>query len=190
MNRPALRRMTADDFLEWDSGQPDARHELIDGAAVAMTGARRRHDRIVVNAVAALSDRLRGGRCEPFTADIAVRIPNGNVRRPDIGVDCGPAEDAMTYAAAPRLLAEVLSPATRAFDLARKLEEYKSIPGLEYVLLVDPEAPEVILWSRDAARAWGHAVFTGLAATIELPALGVALPLSELYRGIAFPGAA
>ena len=30
MNRPVFRRMTADAFLEWDSGQPDARHELID----------------------------------------------------------------------------------------------------------------------------------------------------------------
>ncbi|MDA8249576.1 MAG: Uma2 family endonuclease [Rhodospirillales bacterium] len=187
MSQAALRRMTADEFLEWDLNQPDARHELIDGVPVAMTGARRRHDRIVVNGMRELSGRVRGKGCEAFTADIAVRVPNGNVRRPDIGIDCGPADDRMTYAGAPRLLVEVLSPSTRAFDLARKLEEYRSIAGLLYILLVDPDAPEAILWSREPGQSWQHAVIAGQDATIELPALGLALPMAELYAGIAFP---
>lgn len=185
MSQTALRPMTADAFLAWDLDQPDARHELIDGRPVAMTGARRRHDRLVVNGLRELSGRLGGG-CEAFTADIAVRIPNGNVRRPDLGVACGPQEDELTYARAPRLVAEVLSASTRAFDLARKLEEYRGIASLEYVLLVDPDAPEVILWSRDAARGWEHRVIAGTAAVVDLPALGLVLPLAELYRSVTF----
>jgi Uma2 family endonuclease len=187
MSQPLPRRMTADAFLDWDLDQPEARHELIDGAPRAMTGAGRRHDRIVVNGLAALYARLHNHRCEVFTADIAVRIPNGNVRRPDIGIDCGPSEDRMTYAGTPRLLVEVLSPSTRPFDLARKLEDYRAITALDYILLVDPAAPEVILWSRDAVRAWRHDVIEGLTATIELPALGLALPLADLYRHVVFP---
>ncbi len=185
MSQSAVRRMTAEEFLAWDLDQPDARHELIDGVPVAMTGARRRHDRIVVNALAELRARLRGSPCVPFTADTAVRIPNGNVRRPDIGVVCGPDDDDQTYVA-PRLVIEVLSPTTRSFDRVRKLEEYKSSPTLDYVLLVDPDAPEVLLWSRDAARAWTSTVIEGIEAAIDLPALGIALPLGELYAGISF----
>lgn len=185
MSQSALRRMTAEDFLEWDLRQPDGRHELIDGVPVAMTGARRRHDRIVVNAVAELRTRLRGGPCVPFTADTAVRIPGGNVRRPDVGVTCGPDDDDLTYAAAPRLVIEVLSPSTRAFDRMRKVEEYKTVAGLDYILLVDADAPEVILWSRDAAGGWASTVIAGAEAAIDLPALGVTLPLADLYAGLA-----
>ena len=187
MSQPLPRRMTADAFLDWDLNQPEARHELIDGAPRAMTGAGRRHDRIVVNGLASLYALLRGGRCEVFTADVAVRIPNGNVRRADLGIDCGPSEDRMTHAGAPRLLVKVLSPSTRPFDPARKLEDYRAIAALDYILLVDPAAPEVILWSRDATRAWRHEVIEGLAATIALPALGLALPLADLYRHVVFP---
>ena len=186
MSQSAVRRMTAEAFLQWDLDQPDARHELIDGVPVAMTGARRRHDRIVVNALAELHGRLRGGPCLPFTADTAVRIPDGNVRRPDAGVVCGPDDDNLTYALAPRLVIEVLSPTTRAFDLARKLEEYRSVPSLDYILLVDPDAAEVILWSRDTTRAWTHTVIEGPESTIDLPALGIALPLADLYAGVSF----
>lgn len=142
MSQTLPRRMMADAFLHWDLDQPGARHERIDGAPRAMAGAGRRPDRIVVNGLREFGLRI-GGRCEVFTADIAVRMPNGNVRRPDIGIDCGP--------------------------------------------LVDPAAPEVILWSRDAARAWRHDVIEGLAATIALPALGLALPLADLYRHVVFP---
>ena len=186
MSQSALRRMTAEEFLQWDLDQPDARHELIDGVPVAMTGARRRHDRIVVNALSQLDVRLRGGPCEAFTPDTAVRIPNGNVRRPDAGVVCGPDDDDLTYAAAPRLVIEVLSPTTRAFDLARKLEEYKSIASLDYILLVDPDMPEVILWSRSGARGWEHTVVEGLESTIDLPALRITLPLADLYARVRF----
>ena len=186
MSQSALRRMTAEEFLQWDLDQPDARHELIDGVPVAMTGARRRHDRIVVNALSQLDVRLRGGPCEAFTPDTAVRIPNGNVRRPDAGVVCGPDDDDMTYAAAPRLVIEMLSPTTRAFDLARKLEEYKSSASLDYILLVDPDMPEVILWSRNGARGWEHTVVEGLESTIDLPALRITLPLADLYARVRF----
>src|SRR5690348_12021605 len=67
----ARQTMTAAEFLAWDLGQP-GRHELVDGVPSAMTGARQRHDRVVVNLLAALHRQLRGGPCRAFTADTAV----------------------------------------------------------------------------------------------------------------------
>jgi Uma2 family endonuclease len=115
MGETAIRRMTAAQFFDWDPGD-DARYELVDGVPVMMTGARRRHDQIVVNGVGELGAKLRGHRCRPFTADTAVRIPNGNIRRPDAGVDCGRFDDDAVHADQPRLVIEVLSPSTRQFD--------------------------------------------------------------------------
>jgi hypothetical protein len=46
----ALRRLSQDEFLEWCQFQ-DANEELVDGVPVAMVGARRAHDRFVINAI-------------------------------------------------------------------------------------------------------------------------------------------
>jgi Uma2 family endonuclease len=184
MNHSALRRMTADAFLDWDLDQPEVRHELIDGRPVAMTGAKLRHDLITANVLAELRQALRGTRCRVFTADVAVRIPNGNVRRPDAGVHCVPLDLDATYSAAPRLLAEVVSPSTRDFDRLSKLEEYKSLPTLDVILLIETTQPEVVVWSRDGGRAWTDARVSGRDAVIDLPALGIRLALGDLHDGI------
>jgi Uma2 family endonuclease len=151
MRQSALHRLSADEFLEWDLPQPDGRHELIDGVPVAMTGVKRHHDSIVVNTVVALRTRLRNGPCQPLTADIAVLIPSGNVRRPDVTVQCeplqcGPFNEAATHTENPVVLIELLSLSTRPFDLARKLEEYKSVADLRHILLIDSDFAEVIVW--------------------------------------------
>jgi Uma2 family endonuclease len=200
MSEGAIRRMTADEFLEWDLTAPGGRHELVDGVPVpqhgwqggapkAMTGASQRHDLIVVNALADLRVKLRGGPCRPLTADVAVRMPNGQVRRPDVGVHCGELDEGAVFVTDPRLVVEVLSPSTRAFDRMRKLEEYKTVPSLAYILLIDPDAPEAMLWSREDTGAWTHVVTDGLETTLHLPELGVSLRLADLYEGITFRAA-
>ena len=112
--------------------------------------------------------------------------PAGNLRRPDAGIDCGPFDPDATTAAAPFLVVEVLSPSTRAFDLFDKLDEYKSIPSLEHILLVDPELPEVRHWSRAPDGVWGQAVVAGLDATAQVPGLPGPLDLATLYEGLTF----
>ena len=185
MSEQAIRRMSADVFLEWCLGR-EGRYELIDGALVAMTGANRRHDHILVNTLGLLVDRLRGHRGQVFSPDIAVRIPAGNVRRPDAGIDCGPFNETETWAGAPYLVVEVLSPSTRAFDMVDKVEEYKTVPSLRHIVLVDPDMPEARHWSRQDGEPWGFEVLEGLGATIRLPGIPAVLDLAALYEGLTF----
>jgi Uma2 family endonuclease len=133
-----------------------------------------------------LGARLRGGPCRLFTADVAVKIPNGQVRRPDVGVHCSAFNENAPSAAEPVLVVEVLSRSTESTDRYRKLEEYKTVPGLRHILLVDPATPQAVLWSREADGAWGHAVLTGLDAVAELPGIGAALRLADIYEELTF----
>ncbi len=181
----AVRLMGANEFLEWCTFQ-EGRYELVSGVPVAMAGAKQAHDLIVVNAVALLRPALRGRPCRPFTADFAVRIPAGNVRRPDVGVDCGPFEPERLDASDPRLVIEVLSPSTRTFDMIGKLRDYQSVPALSHIILIDPEEPRVQHWSRDAGGVWSGSAAEGLEAVIDLPDLGIRLALSDLYEGLTF----
>lgn len=99
------RTMTAEAFLDGCLGQ-EGRWELVDGVPVAMAGAKQVHDRVVVNALLALGGQLRGGPCRPRTGDVAIGIPNGNIRRPDLGVDCGRFEPESLTATDPRPVPE------------------------------------------------------------------------------------
>ena len=185
MSEQVVMRMPVEAFLEWGLHQ-DQRYELVDGVPVAMAGAKQVHDLIVTNVHAMLHPQLRGKTCRNFTADIAVRIPAGNIRRPDAGIDCGPFDREATAAGAPFLVLEVLSRSTREFDLLRKLEEYKTVPGLAHIVVVDPDAAQVFHWSRPPGMEWRYALLEGLDAVISLPEIDCALELAGLYEGLTF----
>ncbi len=187
MSEPARTPWTVEQFFDWQAHQKE-RHELVGGFPVRMmAGARNVHDDIVVNLLAELRETLRGGGCRPFTGDGSVETLPGQIRRPDAGVDCGRRHPDGLQAALPRMVVEVLSPTTRDFDTFEKLPEYKQMESLDYILVVEPNAAEVILWSRGAERAWVRQVIAGLEGAVDLPAIGVSLKLAEIYDGVDFP---
>jgi Uma2 family endonuclease len=176
-------KMTVDEFLEWCLTQEE-RYELVDGVPQMMTGARRLHDRVVRRALIALDGRLRGGPCEPFTDDIALITPKGQVRRADVLVDCGPMEDDDLRARSPVLVIEVLSKSTRQMDLLRKTAEYKTVPSMRYILLLDPDEVAAIFHVRQADGRWEDTPIIGRDTDIHMPEINVSLTLGEFYEGL------
>lgn len=189
MAEPQLRRMTPDEFFAWQEKQ-DKLYELADGLPVLplkmMTGASQAHDRVVVNIIGELRNQLRGGPCRPTTDDLAVRIPAGNIRRPDVTVECGQAGRREQAVREPRAVIEVLSPSTMSFDRFRKVLEYQTIETLAYILLVDTEVPRIDLILRSEDGSWSQQRYEGLEARIEMPAFGASLNLIDVFEGLDF----
>ncbi len=185
MSDVARQRLTVEAFYEWVAAR-EQKYELVDGEPVMMAGANRRHDRIAGNAIRVVGNHLQGHRCQPFTSDTYVKIPAGNRRQADMGVDCGPFDDSSLEASEPAFVLEILSPTTRTFDRNDKLEEYKTVPTLEYILLVDPDTPQVRLYRRDDHRNWTSDRLAGLDAEVDMPLFGLRLRLSDLYSGLVF----
>lgn len=172
-------------FLRWREGRP-GRWELVGGEPVlAMAGAQQQHDQVTVNLLVALGSKLRGTRCRPWSADIAVAIPGGNVRQPDVTIDCAPVQPSALASTAPTVVFEVLSPSTRAFDQTRKLEEYKRGESLHHVVFLDVETPRAAHWLREGG-AWSFEVLEGVGAILRLEAVPVALTLAEVYEDVVF----
>lgn len=190
MAEPRLRRMTQDEFFAWQERQ-ERLYELVDGVPVLplkmMTGASQRHDRVAVNVIVSLGNQLRGGACRPTTDDLAVRIPSGNVRRPDVTVECGGQGGLREFAVRePRVVIEVLSPSTMSFDRIRKLPEYQTIASVKHILLIDTETPRADLWSREPDGRWLQTKYDGLDALISLPAVGATFALADVFEGLEF----
>ena len=184
--------MTADEFLLWCLDQEE-RYELVDGAPVLkfdngpemMAGASARHDQVVVNLIAALRSRLRGGPCHAKTADQAARMARGNVRRPDVTIDCGPRRPESFESVAPAVFFEVLSPSTRRIDLLRNTNEYQQIASLKHFVMLEPGRVEALVFSRAPDGEWlaGEAV-KGLDGALKLPGVGLSLPMAEVYEDV------
>jgi Uma2 family endonuclease len=185
MSERATRRMTEAEFLEWQRHQAH-RYELVDGVPRAMTGARFRHDRVLGNAFNALFDALEAidSPCRPFTADIAVRVPTGNLRRPDVAVYCPPYDEDAMVSDRPRLVVEVLSESTEDTDQYVKVDEYQHLDAIDYIVLIAPRVVDVLVWAREANRSWRSDRYQSLENMVPLPLLGVSLSLARLYRSV------
>lgn len=178
---------TLDEFFAWQEKQPD-RYELVDGHPLRMmAGASNTHNRVSGNIYAQFHNQLRESRCQPFNGDGSVQTKPGQIRRPDIGVECGPFVPNGYTASEPRVVVEVLSPTTRDVDTIRKLDEYQQIATLKRILLVETNKPLVTMWTRNDADEWVESEATGLESFIEMSEIGVRLPMAEIYRTIAFP---
>ena len=63
---------TPDAYLAFER-RSDAKHELIDGRLVAMSGASRAHAALGARLSGLLYERLRAGGCQAFTSDLRVQ---------------------------------------------------------------------------------------------------------------------
>jgi Uma2 family endonuclease len=186
MSDPALKPWTVEEFFRWQERQPD-RYELVGGFPLRMmAGARNVHDDIVVNIVVDLGRQLRGSGCRPFTGDGSIETFPGQIRRPDVGVDCGARDPNGFKAAIPRVVIEVLSPSTRDFNTFGKLAEYEQLNSLEYILLIEPNLPEVLFLQREIDRTWNRKTLSGLDQNVEMPFVGVTVALASIYDGVQF----
>ena len=184
---PAAPRFdSAQAFLVWAAGQPE-RYELVNGVARMMTGGSPNHARLSRNALTALAARLGAGPCEAFGADLAVILGPQRVAFPDASVSCEPVTG--TGVDRPVVIFEVLSPSTAAYDLGDKASAYRKMPSLRHLVLVSQDRIRVEHYHRGTDGT--DFVLTEVDRVdrlLALTAIGVDIPLSELYAQVSFAG--
>jgi Uma2 family endonuclease len=172
------------------------KHEYLDGVIYAvqgeavrgMAGGSAAHADLIRNIGFALHARLRGSPCSVKMSEMRLRIDAGAaVFYPDVLVHCEPlARPAeVTELTEARVVVEVLSPSTQAFDRGAKLAAYQQLPGLRQVLLVSSTEPAA--WSMhrdDEAAAWSALAPWPAGTTLAVPSLGLELPWAEVYGGV------
>ena len=168
----------------------DVRSEFRDGTVVAMTGASRAHNLIVVNLGRELSLHLRGRPCETYTSDMRVRIAAHNVYTyPDVVVVRGEPRfegaevDTLLN---PTLIIEVLSDSTERYDRGKKFGPYRSLPSLGEYLLVAQDEYSIDYYRRETDGRWIIGGAHGREATLAL-AGGYTLALDAVYERVTLP---
>jgi len=176
MAEQALKLITVDEFLLWNDDDTDTRHELADGVIRTMSPPSGPHSAIVANAIVALHAALRDRQpCRPL-AEAGVRIDEHTMWQADVAVTCKPIARETHD---PVLVVEVLSPTTRTHDLGRKLIDYKSLPSVLEIWMVDSERRWAQVWRRDG-EGWIGQDFVGT-AHLDSAVLQGLVRLDDLY---------
>jgi Uma2 family endonuclease len=179
--------MTLEEFYAWDSGD-ELRYELIDGVPVALPLPRNAHGKIL-SALAryivdALDGPLKGTAC--IRAGILSPSRSNSFYQADLAVSCKPQLDDRHEMSEPLLIVEVLSPSTEDKDRKIKLVDYRKIPSVQEVLMVDCTRRYCELHRRLDDDRWLTELLVDLNATVTLESIGAVLTLSDIYANISF----
>lgn len=127
-----------------------------------------------------------------FDPNLRLKIQATGLRTyPDVSVYCKPYEfdpedrtgQTMTN---PVVLIEVLSPSTEAYDRGLKAQSYRQIESLKAYALVSQNEAHVEMYERQGDGLWVFREVRGLKGTLTLSAIGVDLPLADIYGGVEF----
>ena len=180
-----MKSNIAENYLseaDYLAGEQDGqiRHEFIAGEVYAMTGASDAHDKISGNFFAELRNALKhkGASCTAYINDMKVKVQN-DFYYPDVMVVCDVSDTQNAYyKTRPLVIVEVLSPATRRIDKTLKRQAYQSLETLEEYVLVEQDAAEVEVFSRQ--RGWQPDYYYP-GDTFNLQSIDVTIAVEDIY---------
>lgn len=179
---------SAADYLAWEAAQPE-RHEYIDGEVFAMAGAEDRHVTVAGNLYITLRQHLGGSACRTYMSDMRLHVAAANSYfYPDVLVTCSALDQASAMVKTePKLIAEVLSPTTAAYDRGLKFSHYRTLPSLEEYLLVDLDTRATDCYRKGANGLWVlHPFARG--EVVELASVALTLTTAQLFAEVAEDG--
>ena len=179
MGMPAQKhRYSIDEYLklEADAGQ---RHEFQDGEILAMAGGSPEQSFIIINIAGELRNALKGKPCRVAESNLRVRIPRPpRYVYPDASIICGPLQldpqDPNRHSILnPRVIIEVFSPSTEAYDRGEKFTQYREIESFEEYILISQDRPNFESFLRQSDGAWSIQTCTGLESVAKIRSVGV-----------------
>jgi Uma2 family endonuclease len=83
----------------------------------------------------------------------------------------------------PKLVAEVLSTSTEAFDQDEKFQDYQQLNSLQEYVLIDQESQRLECRRCSTSGVWDVVVYEA-GDRVKLVSLGLEFDIAELYRGL------
>jgi Uma2 family endonuclease len=185
--------MTVAQYLTLDEAT-DGKYEYIDGYAFMLrppssiyddhqpdiVGGSVAHAALCARLATLVNVALGDSPCMAYTSDARMKLAERQYLYPDVTVSCG--EEAGSMLAHPRVIIEVLSPATEKRDRGGKFKSYKALPSVQEYVLVGSEAPTIEVYRREG-DFWPQYLYSE-GDMVELKSLEIRFSFDEVYRRI------
>ena len=183
-------RMSLEEYMVWQLHQ-ERKYEFHNGVVVlAMAGSKdRRHQTVGTNLIMFAGGKLPD-RCDYHSSDQALYVhETERMFFPDGAITCGEIEEFTTDTGLnaitnPIVLFEVLSDTSEGYDRGEKMRNYTRLPSLRHLVFVTRNHAIIDVVTRTDAGDWKIDSVSGLDATLDLPAVGLSVPLREVYRKV------
>jgi len=175
---------TAADYLTWEDTQTE-RHEYLNGEVFAMAGAEDRHVTVAGNCYMALRQHLSGGPCRTYMSDMRLHVAAANSYfYPDVLVTCSALDQVSPLVKTePKLIIEVLSPSTAAYDRGLKFSHYRKLSSLEEYALIDLDTRITDVYRKGPDGLWVLHPF-GQGDTVELASVALQISADQLFADV------
>jgi len=183
-----IGELTSAEYLEVER-KAVFRSEFFLGQMVAMAGGSARHSRIKTNLLSQLNILLKGQDCVTYDGDLRIKCPTGLYTYPDASVICSGLvfeDDREDTVLNPRLVVEVLSRSTEAYDRGKKFDHYRTIPSLQEYVLVSQEEPMIQWFFRNDDNTWTMNAVSSRDQSANLLSVGIKLSLADVYDRLDF----
>ena len=184
---PQNSYLTTEEYLQLETAS-DIKHEYFDGEIFAMAGATDTYVTIAGNIFALLLTHLRGSGCRVYISDMKVRIETKNrFFYPDVMVTCESKDkENTTYKEFSRLIIEVLSDSTEAFDRGDKFADYQSLPSLQEYVLINTKKARIECFRRTDDGLWLLQFYELDKINFELTSVDFSGKIKEVYQEVDF----
>ncbi len=188
MANAAVKRMTIAEFLDWYPAG-DTHYQLLDGIPVAMAPPAAAHGIVAGNLFGHLFAALqRRPPCTVWPQPGIALWYRDTWYEADLGVTCRPHEPGQQNMADPILIVEVLSPSTFSHDIKVKLPDYRRLPSIQEIVLIDSLSMLCQVHRRQPDGRWITDILQQPDERLVLDSCGFDQPLSALYANVALEG--
>ncbi len=188
MGSAALRTgMSEEEYLAFERASQE-KHEYADGEVFAMAGGTGEHSAVAANIIREIGNALFGQRCRVNTSDMRIRIPaNGRYVYPDASVVCARPEytdEKRDTLVNPRVVIEVLSESSEAYDRGDKFAQYQTIPSLAQYVIAAQSKPRIEVFTRQENDGGWLLRTYGPGDRVMLSSAGCAIDLDRVYTDV------
>jgi Uma2 family endonuclease len=183
---PDHHYISPDEYLALEAQSP-TKHEYHNGEVFEMAGAVDEHVTVAGNLFAMLLLHLRGSGCRVYISDMKAKLARrGRFFYPDVMVTCDRRDsETALYKTFPKLIVEVLSDSTEAYDRGDKFADCQTVESLEEYVLVSPKRSRIECFRRGPNGVW--ILHTFVEGTFELASVGFEGAIEDLYENVVFP---
>ncbi|RMH73427.1 MAG: Uma2 family endonuclease [Cyanobacteria bacterium J007] len=181
------QHLAPEEYLELEV-KSSTKHEYIDGKIYAIAGTTDTHNTIALNLAILIRNHLRETNCRVYFADIKARLDRPNCfYYPDLLVTCDPQDrETTTYKRCFKLIVEVLSESTEAFDRGDKFNDYQTADSLEEYVLVNSKQQRVEIFRRHSEGGWLFQIYHASDTSFTLKSIDLKVDFADLYDEVEF----
>jgi Uma2 family endonuclease len=186
------RPITEQEYLRLEESAK-TKHEFRHGEIIDMAGGTSDHSLVAANIIIEIGNRLKGSPCKVFGSDLRVRCDEfGHYDYPDATIVCGPLEyhqpEKRTIVTNPRVIIEVTSESSEAYDRGDKFTDYRAIDSVQEYFLVAQDRMQVESFYRQESGIWAFGPrYTRPDESVCFLSLEIKVTLAEIYAGVVLP---